>query len=96
MTAQLRRYRIQSGRLQQFAVEWRDGVVPLRERYGFRGRGWLVEGGDEFVWLLEHENRESFEAADSAYYASAERQALRPDPARLVDEERTDWLRAVP
>jgi hypothetical protein len=51
MTAQLRRYRIQQGRVDQFATEWR--------------------------------------------YASAERQRLQPDPARLIDEARKDWLIAV-
>jgi hypothetical protein len=95
MTVQLRRYRIKSGRVEQFAEEWRDGVAPLRERYGFRVQGWLVKDGDKFIWLLEHQDQESFEAADAAYYASAQRQALRPDPARLIDEARTDWVSVV-
>jgi hypothetical protein len=95
MTVQLRRYRIKSGRVEQFAQEWRDGVAPLREKYGSRVQGWLVKDGDEFIWLLEHQDRESFEAADAAYYASVQRQALRPDPARLIDEARTDWVSVV-
>jgi hypothetical protein len=33
--------------------------------------------------------------ADAAYYASAERQRLQPDPARQTDEVRKDWLIAV-
>jgi hypothetical protein len=92
MTAQLRRYRIQAGRGEQFVREWRDMVAPLRERYGFRVSGWLVDGSDEFIWLLEHDDRDSFDAADAAYYASAQRQALQPDPARLVDDARQDWV----
>jgi hypothetical protein len=95
MTAQLRRYRIKAGRGEQFAQEWRDLIAPLRETYGFRVSGWLVEGGVEFVWLLEHENQVSFDAADAAYYASAQRQALQPDPARLVDDARQDWVSVV-
>jgi heme-degrading monooxygenase HmoA len=95
MTAQLRRYRIHQGRVDQFATEWRDGVAPLRRTHGFRVHGWLVEDRDEFVWLLEHDTRESFAEADAAYYASAERQRLQPDPARLIDEARKDWLIAV-
>ena len=95
MTAQLRRYRIKQGRVDQFATEWRDGVAPLRRTHGFRVHGWLVEDRDEFVWLLEHDTRESFVEADAAYYASAERQRLQPDPARLIDEARKDWLIAV-
>ena len=95
MTAQLRRYQIQAGRVDQFATEWRDRVAPLREKLGFRVKGWLVEDCDEFVWLLEHKDRESFEAADAAYYASSERQNLQPNPARLIDEARKDWVITV-
>jgi hypothetical protein len=46
------------------------------------------------IWLLEHDDRELVEAADAAYYASPERQALQPDPARLVEEARRDWVSA--
>ena len=95
MTAQLRRYRIQPGQAGQFAQEWRAGVAPLHERHGFRVRGWLVEDSDEFVWLLEHDDRAAFDRADAAYYASAERTSMTPDPARLVDEARTDWVTVV-
>ena len=95
MATQLRRYRIQAGSSEQFAREWRGTVARLREGYGFRVQGWLVEGTDEFIWLLQHEDRVSFEAADAAYYASAERRGLQPDPARLVDDARQDWVSAV-
>ena len=95
MQAQLRRYRILPTRGEQFATEWRERVVPLREQYGFRVRGWLVEGGDEFVWLLEHDDRESFDAADAAYYASPERGAMQADPARLVADVRNDWVTTI-
>jgi hypothetical protein len=95
MKAQLRRYRLQPGQAGQFADEWRDRVAPLRERFGFRVQGWLVETEDEFVWLLEHDDLESFDAADAAYYASAERHGLQPDPARLVAEARSDWVTSV-
>ncbi len=95
MTAQLRRYRIQAGLGEQFAREWRDSIAPLRERHGFRVSGWLVDGDDDFVWLLEHDDQASFDAADAAYYASAQRQAVQPDPARLVDDARQDWVSVV-
>ena len=95
MAVQLRRYRITSGHAEQFAGEWREHVAPLRESFGFRVSGWLVEDSDEFVWLLEHDDRESFDAADAAYYASAQRQAVQPDPARLIAEARKDWVSVV-
>jgi hypothetical protein len=55
-------------------------------------RGWLVHDSDEFIWLLDHQGHESFEAADAAYYASSQRAALDPDPARLVQEAHHDWV----
>lgn len=95
MSAQLRRYRISAGNASLFAEEWRRGVLPLRRRYGFRVEGWLVDGTDEFVWLLQHDDRETFDAADAAYYASTERRSLQPDPARLIEEARQDWLTPI-
>jgi hypothetical protein len=45
--------------------------------------------------MLRHDSRESFEAADTAYYRSPERAALDPDPARLIEESRHDWVTRV-
>jgi hypothetical protein len=81
---QLRVYEIQPGRLQQFADEWRDHVLPLRRQFGFQVLGaWTGEQDDTFAWLLGHD-ADDFARADTAYYESPERAALDPDPARLV------------
>lgn len=96
MTTQLRRYRTKPGQGRQFATEWREHVAPLRQQFGFRVNGWLLDSGDEFVWVIEHDgNRESFEAAETAYYASAERKAMTPDPARLVAEPHEEWMTTI-
>lgn len=95
MFSQLRRYRIAAGMAPQFAEEWCRGVAPMRQRFGFAVAGWLVDGTDEFVWVLRHDDRAAFEAADAAYYASPERHALNPDPARLIVETRHDWVTQV-
>jgi hypothetical protein len=94
--SQLRRYRTTAGAATRFAEEWATSVLPLRERFGFRVRGWLTEEADEFVWLVEHDDRAAFEAAEAAYYASPDRAALDPDPARWVVEARQQWLTPVP
>jgi hypothetical protein len=94
--SQLRIYRIQPGKLDQFVREWRAGVVPLREKHGFRVDGaWAVEGEDRFVWILTFAGAGTFEEADAAYYASPERKALQPDPARLIAAPETWIIRAV-
>ncbi len=92
MRMQLRMYRIAPGEIHAFVDEWRAGVAPLRERYGFRIKGaWIVDGEDRFVGLLGYDGPESFEERDAAYYAGPERAALRPDPARRFLEAET-WM----
>ncbi len=82
---QLRVYRIADGRLDDFVTAWRDGVKPLRERFGFAIDGaWTAPATSEFVWLLRYDGPGSFSDADAAYYASPERTRLDPDPARYI------------
>ncbi|HLY94923.1 MAG TPA: NIPSNAP family protein [Gaiellaceae bacterium] len=88
MQWQLRMYRVKDGELDTFVREWRDHIAPLRRSLGFDVVGpWLTDDG-QFVWLVAHEE---LEAAEAAYYASPERAALDPDPARNLTDIRT-WL----
>ncbi len=83
MTFQLRTYRAKEGELDAFIEEWRASVLPLRRRFGFHVEGaWTIREDNAFVWILSHDGPEGFEARDAAYYASHERKALSPDPAR--------------
>ena len=56
---------------------------------------WVVEASDEFVWILGYEGPEGFAAADARYYASAERAAVRPDPAQLIAASDHRMIRTV-
>ena len=80
---QLRLYRVEPGRMDDWVREWRDHIRPLREAKGFRVVGPWVGEEDRFVWLIGHDD---FAAADAAYYSSPERAQLDPDPARLLVE----------
>ncbi len=87
MHYELRRYKIHSGRLDEFVAAWKKGVVPLRERYGFTVHtAWAVVEANEFVWVLGHTDTESFESANRRYYESDARKSLNPDPAQLITE----------
>jgi hypothetical protein len=90
MVTQLRDYRIAEGELDRFVGEWRSKLAPLRIATGFTIPGaWTVAGEDRFIWLLAHDGDwNAFEAADARYFASPERAALDPDPARLIEEQR--------
>jgi antibiotic biosynthesis monooxygenase (ABM) superfamily enzyme len=88
MTTQVRVYRVTPGRVCDFADEWRTRVAPLRRSFGFEIIGaWASEEADTFVWIISHTS--DFAEADRAYYSSAERKALDPDPARLIEEQHT-------
>ena len=84
MTHQLRVYRVKPGAMDAWVREWTEKIRPLREQAGFTVLGpWVIPVEDTFVWILGHED---FEAADDAYYASAERAAVEPDPTRHLLE----------
>jgi len=96
MTVQLRRYTIVAGGMRQWVAEWGARIRPLRQRHGFTVLGaWVVRGTDEFVWLLGYDGPSPWQDADAAYYASPERTALAPDPARLVAGMRVDFVDVV-
>ena len=92
---QLRDYRIADGHLSEFISAWTAGVLPLRQRAGFRVEAWSMPAESRFVWILAHDGPPSFAEADAAYYDSPERDALDPDPAQWIVEERSVMLAPV-
>ncbi len=97
MATQLRDYRIRAGELDRFVEEWLAHLAPLRRAKGFAiPAAWTVPEEHRFIWLLEHPGDwDAFAEADAAYYASPERAAIDPDPARLIEEQRTLRLTEV-
>lgn len=93
MHFQLRDFTIVDGKLDDFVREWREHVLPLRLSLGFSVVGpWVERETNRFVWVLGYDG--DIRAADEAYYASEERRAMDPDPARLIAEIRQVWLEA--
>ncbi len=85
MHEQVRIYTINRGELSRFAAEWHEKVRPLREKLGFNVVGaWTVAATSQFVWVLRFEGDATWEEKEKAYFASDERQAMDPDPARLI------------
>lgn len=97
MTTELRDYLIAEGHFDDFVNAWRDGVLPLRERLGFRVEGaWTIRAERRFVWILSHDAPEDeWEAVNEAYYATSERTGLNPDPAQWVEEKRHTLVQGV-
>lgn len=94
MTYQLRSYVVKSGEMDEWLTEWRSKVVPLRRKFGFEIVGaWVIDDASRFVWIVGYDG--DFVAQDEAYYASPERKAITPDPARHLDVVETEMMRAV-
>ena len=82
--------------MDQFVDAWVRGVYPLRRRFGFTFAGeWLVEGSDEYVWIIGYDGPEGFAAADEKYYASDERKRISPDPAQFIEAPLNLMMRSV-
>lgn len=97
MTSQLRMYKAKEGELDAFIEEWRTKIVPLRRKLGFVVEGaWTIRATDEFIWIVSYDGPEGFEARDAAYYASPERKAVSPDPARHLVHVETKLMAPVP
>jgi hypothetical protein len=96
MATQLRMYVINRGQLDAFVAAWRAGVYPLREQHGFRiDAAWTIPERDTFVWLLSYEGSDDWQTKEAAYYASAERAALDPDPAQWIAQSNSWFVTPV-
>ncbi|MCH7786149.1 MAG: NIPSNAP family protein [Chloroflexi bacterium] len=96
MVTQIRIYTINKGSLRQFAAEWKEKVYPLRIEHGFQiHSAWLVESTNQFVWLISYDGPESWEAKEEAYYSSAQRKAMEPDPSRLIARSEQYFVESI-
>jgi hypothetical protein len=82
---QMRLYTIDKGKLDAFADAWQRGVYPLRTKLGYRiAFAAKIPETNQFVWFVSYDGPESWKDKEAAYYASAERNLLAPDPAQWI------------
>lgn len=87
MTTQLRTYTIQPGAMDQWVIEWKEKVKPLREKLGFEiKRAWVIPETSQFVWIMAYNGSKNWEDLDAAYFTAPERKAMDPNPARLIEK----------
>jgi hypothetical protein len=83
--------------MEDWLAEWSAHVLPLRRAFGFDVIGpWVNDDEDLFVWILGYDGEEGWARADAAYYDSAERKSLAPDPARHLLKTEQFMVRSVP
>jgi len=94
MQLELRIYRIEEGRLDEFVDEWRALILPLRRQLGFSIVGpWINRDESRFVWLVGYDG--NIQEANERYYASDERAAMDPNPARLIADTQTTFVQTI-
>ena len=94
--SQLRIYTINRGKMQTWIKEWREGIYPLRLKYGFKVEGaWVIERDNKFVWILTYNGPDSWENKDAAYYDSSDRKGIDPNPARHIAYAETKFISSI-
>ena len=96
MVSELRIFTINRGSMEAFLGAWFRGVYPLRLRHGYAIQGpWVIPERNEFLWIVSYDGPESWEAKERAYYASAERVAMDPDPRQYIAKYEHHFLTPV-
>ena len=96
MAAQLRIYRLDSDRVEEFVTLWREQIVPARKAAGFKVQGaWVSRDEAGFAWVVAHSGPGTFEEADKAYYNSEARSKIQPSPTDFIVEIDTVMVERV-
>ena len=96
MAAQLRIYRLDPDRVDEFVELWREQIVPARKAAGFKVQGaWVSREEAGFAWIVGYSGPGTFEVADRAYYESEARRTIKPAPGDFIVEIDTVMVERV-
>ncbi len=94
MEYQLRIYEVKDGQMGAFLGIF-PAVVEARRAVGFEVLGaWTIPEKNQFIWIVGAED--GIEATSERYYASEQRRAIEPEPAKLLETIDTRTMVAVP
>ena len=86
MQYQLRVYKVKPGRMDEFLREWRETMLPLRARFGFRAHSaWRSDDDSTFTWVVGYDSDRPFDEVDAEYTSSPERRNVDPNPGRHLE-----------
>lgn len=93
---QLRQYIVEDRKWDEFLSIFPQ-VVAAREEAGFDVVGvWTVAEERRFIWIVSTDHPDGIDGASQAYYHSAGRKAITPEPATLLSEITTTTMAALP
>ena len=93
MLHQLRIYKIEEGKFDEFLRLWLAGVFPTRQAQGWAVQAWAVREKGELVWILSRNcTLAEWEENEKEYYSSPERKSLNPDPAQFIVDGEMRWI----
>lgn len=93
MLHQLRIYKIEEGKFDEFLRLWLAGVFTTRQAKGWDVQAWAVREKGELVWILSRDcTLEEWEEMEKEYYSSPERKSLSPDPAQYIVAGEERWI----
>jgi hypothetical protein len=96
MAAQLRIYRLNPDRVEEFVILWREQIVPARRAAGLKVQGaWVSRDEAGFAWVVAHSGPGTFEEANQKYYDSEARRAISPPPDEFLVEIDTVMVERV-
>ena len=94
MEYQLRMYRVEEGQMDTFLGIFPE-VVTARQAVGFEVVGaWMIPEENQFIWIVGA--KDGIEATSERYYASEQRRAIEPEPAKLLESIDTRTMVTVP
>jgi len=94
MEYQLRIYEVKDGQMEDFLGIF-PAVVEARQAVGFEVLGaWTIPEENQFIWIVGAED--GIETTSERYYASEQRRAIEPEPAKLLETIDTRTMVAVP
>jgi hypothetical protein len=87
-------YEVKDDEMERF-LDTFPAVVEARRAVGFEVLGaWMIPDENQFVWIVGA--ADGIETTSERYYASEQRRAIEPEPAKLLESIDTRTMVAVP